>query len=56
MISVLITFMCAWMRKLVKSTVDMISIRPEDIFVCLDIAMNDEDKIRLSDRCNLKVI
>jgi adenine-specific DNA-methyltransferase len=43
-------------EKISQATVDAISIRPEDIFVCLDIAMSDEDKIRLSDRCNLKVI
>lgn len=43
-------------EKISETTVDAISIRPEDIFVCLDSAMSDEDKIRLSDRCNLKVI
>ena len=43
-------------EKLNQATVAGISIRPEDIFVCLDSALTDEDKIRLSDRCNLKVI
>lgn len=43
-------------EKISQVTVDAISIRSEDIFVCLDSAISDEDKIRLSDRCNLKVI
>jgi adenine-specific DNA-methyltransferase len=37
-------------------TVAAIKLRPEDILVCLDSALTDEDKITLADRCNLKVV
>ena len=43
-------------EKIVDTTIDTLSIRPEDIFVCLDTALTDEAKLRLSDRCHLKVI
>jgi len=43
-------------EKIGDSTVDAIQIRSEDVFVCLDSALSDEAKLRLSDRCNLKVI
>lgn len=38
------------------STIVALHIRPEDVFICLDNALTDEAKLRLSDRCNLKVI
>lgn len=41
---------------LFDETVATINTNPEDIFVCLDSALTDEAKLRLSDRCNLKVI
>ena len=31
-------------------------LHSEDIFICLDHALDDESKLRLADRCNLKVI
>jgi len=31
-------------------------LRPEDTLICLDSALDDESKLRLADRCNLKVI
>ncbi len=43
-------------EKITDTTVEALSIRPEDIFVCLDTALTDEAKLRLSDRCQLKVI
>jgi adenine-specific DNA-methyltransferase len=43
-------------EKISDTTVQTITIRPEDVFVCLDNALTDEAKLRLSDRCNLKVI
>lgn len=43
-------------EKIADTTVEAISIQPEDIFVCLDTALTDEAKLRLSDRCQLKVI
>ncbi|MEN6624524.1 MAG: DNA methyltransferase, partial [Smithella sp.] len=43
-------------EKIADKTIDTLSIRPEDIFVCLDTALTDEAKLRLSDRCQLKVI
>jgi adenine-specific DNA-methyltransferase len=43
-------------EKIADTTTDTLSIRPEDIFVCLDTALTDEAKLRLSDRCQLKVI
>lgn len=42
--------------KVTQATAAAISICSEDVVVCLDIALTDEDKIKLSDRCNLKVI
>lgn len=43
-------------EKVSDTTVGTLSIKPEDIFVCLDTALTDEAKLRLSDRCQLKVI
>ncbi len=37
-------------------TVAVLRLRSEDVFVCLDSALNDEAKINLADRVNLKVI
>jgi adenine-specific DNA-methyltransferase len=37
-------------------TIDALRLRPEDVFVCLDIALSNEAKITLADRVNLKVI
>ncbi len=38
------------------ATVISIAMNPEDTFICLDSAISDEAKLRLSDHCNLKVI
>lgn len=38
------------------TTIEKITNYPNDIFICLDSALSDEAKLRLSDRCNLKVI
>ncbi len=43
-------------EKITDTTVYSIDIPPEDVFVCLDSALTDENKLRLSDHCNLKVI
>jgi adenine-specific DNA-methyltransferase len=43
-------------EKIAEKTIEALSSRPEDIFVCLDTALTDEAKLRLSDRCQLKVI
>lgn len=37
-------------------TAASLSLRTEDVFVCLDSALTDQAKIALADRCNLKVI
>jgi len=34
----------------------LLQLHPEDTFICLDSALDDESKLRLADRCNLKVI
>jgi adenine-specific DNA-methyltransferase len=39
-----------------EHTIDHLQFRPEDIFVCLDSALTDQTKMRLSDRGNLHVI
>ncbi len=39
-----------------NQTAQHLLVKPSDVFVCLDSALTDEDKIRLTDRCNLKVI
>ena len=38
------------------ATVEALDLKPEDTFICLDGALSDEAKLRLTDRCNLKVI
>lgn len=43
-------------KKVKAETVAKISLRNEDILVCLDSALSDEAKVNLADRCNLKVI
>lgn len=43
-------------QKVKAETVAKLSLRAEDIFVCLDSALSDEAKVNLADRCNLKVI
>jgi adenine-specific DNA-methyltransferase len=37
-------------------TVAHLSLAGQDVFVCLDSALTDQAKLRLADRCNLKVI
>lgn len=48
-------FVCLDM-KVEAETVGRLSLRAEDILVCLDSALSDEAKVNLADRCNLKVI
>lgn len=36
--------------------VEKIDLQPGDVFVCLDSALTDQAKARLSDACNLKII
>lgn len=43
-------------KKVKTETVAKLSLRAEDILVCLDSALSDEAKVNLADRCNLKVI
>lgn len=43
-------------KKIKAETVAKLSLRAEDILVCLDSALSDEAKVNLADRCNLKVI
>ena len=43
-------------KKVKAETVAKLSLRPEDILVCLDSALTDEAKVKLADQCNLKVI
>lgn len=43
-------------KKVKAETVAKLSLRAEDILVCLDSALSDEAKVNLADRCNLKVI
>ena len=43
-------------KKVKAETVAKINLRPEDILVCLDSALNDEAKVKFADQCNLKVI
>jgi adenine-specific DNA-methyltransferase len=39
-----------------EATLASLDLTAEDVFVCLDSALDDEAKLRLADRCNLKVI
>jgi len=48
-------FICLDTR-IAEDTIRLLNLREHDIFVCLDRALTDEAKIRLADRCNLKVI
>jgi adenine-specific DNA-methyltransferase len=43
-------------EKFEPETVAAIHLHLEDVFVCLDIALTDEEKVQLADRCNLMVI
>jgi adenine-specific DNA-methyltransferase len=43
-------------KKIKAETIAKLSLRAEDIFVCLDSALSDEAKVKLTDQCNLKVI
>jgi adenine-specific DNA-methyltransferase len=42
--------------KVQPESVSALHLRSEDILVCLDSALSDEAKIKLSDQCSLKVI
>lgn len=42
--------------QIVDETIAQIQLAAEDIFICLDSALTDEAKLRLSDRCTLRVI
>lgn len=42
--------------KIKEDTIKRLELRSEDIFVCLDSALTDQAKMRLSDACNLKII
>lgn len=43
--------------KVIKgATVDTMDLKTEDVFICLDTALTDQGKLRLSDRCILKTI
>lgn len=43
-------------KKLQPQTVRQLTLDRQDVFVCLDSALTDEAKIKLTDQCNLKVI
>lgn len=43
-------------KKIYQETIDTLDIKGEDIFVCLDSALSDEQKITLSDKGFLKTI
>lgn len=42
--------------EIADATIEQIEFDTEDVFVCLDSALTDEAKLRLADRCTLKVI
>lgn len=42
--------------QLAEATIAQIQLAAEDVFVCLDSALSDEAKLRLADRCTLRVI
>ena len=39
-----------------SKTVETVHLRPEDIFICLESALDDQSKLVLADRLNLRVI
>ena len=43
-------------EKIAQTTIECLELSTQDIFVCLDSALTDEAKIRLTDNCNLRVI
>ena len=42
--------------QITDATIGQLMLAPEDVFVCLDSALTDEAKLRLADRCTLRVI
>jgi len=42
--------------RLHPATLAALELRAEDTFICLESALDDEAKLRLADRCNLKVV
>lgn len=42
--------------QIADETIERLQLAPEDVFVCLDSALTDEAKLRLGDRCTLRVI
>jgi len=42
--------------RLHPETLAALDLRAEDTFICLESALDDEAKLRLADRCNLKVV
>ncbi|NWF78705.1 MAG: hypothetical protein HXY37_01505 [Chloroflexi bacterium] len=42
--------------QIADETIAQIQLAAEDVFICLDSALTDEAKLRLGDRCNLRVI
>ena len=43
-------------ERLAEATVERLALADEDVFVCLDSAVTDEQRVRLADRFNVKVI
>jgi len=42
--------------RIADATIGQLQLASEDVFVCLDSALSDEAKLRLGDRCTLRVI
>ncbi len=43
-------------KKFNHRTIDALSFKENDVFVCIDSALSDQAKMRLADRCKLKTI
>jgi adenine-specific DNA-methyltransferase len=43
-------------EKIEDKTVNSLDLHSENAFICLDSALSDQSKMRLSDHCNLKII
>ncbi len=43
-------------KKIEHKTIDALTFKENDVFVCLDSALSDQEKMHLSDRCKLKTI
>jgi len=43
-------------EQIADETIERLQLAAEDVFVCLDSALTDEAKLRLGDRCTLRVI